>query len=310
MEIDYGVTKTGMLLRDYLQMMKDEGLGSIPRHGAEYLDDRVRKELIPKQIARRAMGGNHYHRSRTGHSHDFDNDVRARGRARRLGAPHSSCCAAIQKRTGGFNRICPAGIHSRKDAPLPPWWEQGPEQNAKNICACTRCTCVASRGNKNLQVSWVKLGFETSLACLQAGATISAARSWKRAFQKLPAQLSENTFRRKNFVPGFARLDESQWNDGPRLTKFGAYLTSRNTMRWQRRLNFQCSSRKPSDLHGRRLLSDSHASPPLPVKDLHNAKKRLTGVLTPEERFALAEVMLADTIRAVRGVRRADKILS
>jgi len=26
MEIDYGVTKTGMPLRDYLQMMKDEGL--------------------------------------------------------------------------------------------------------------------------------------------------------------------------------------------------------------------------------------------------------------------------------------------
>jgi len=46
----------------------------------------------------------------------------------------------------------------------------------------------------------------------------------------------------------------------------------------------------------------------LPVKDLRNAKKRLMGVLTPEERFALAEVMLADTIRAVRGVRRAEKI--
>jgi 2-phospho-L-lactate guanylyltransferase len=46
----------------------------------------------------------------------------------------------------------------------------------------------------------------------------------------------------------------------------------------------------------------------LPVKDLKNAKKRLMGVLTPEERFGLAEAMLADTIRAVRGVRRADKI--
>jgi 2-phospho-L-lactate/phosphoenolpyruvate guanylyltransferase len=46
----------------------------------------------------------------------------------------------------------------------------------------------------------------------------------------------------------------------------------------------------------------------LPVKDLKNAKKRLTGVLTPEERFGLAEAMLADTIRAVRGVRQADKI--
>ncbi len=46
----------------------------------------------------------------------------------------------------------------------------------------------------------------------------------------------------------------------------------------------------------------------LPVKDLNNAKKRLTGVLTPEERFALAGAMLADTIRAVRGVKRAEKI--
>ena len=46
----------------------------------------------------------------------------------------------------------------------------------------------------------------------------------------------------------------------------------------------------------------------LPVKDLNNAKKRLMGVLTPEERFALAGAMLADTIRAVRGVRYAEKV--
>jgi 2-phospho-L-lactate guanylyltransferase len=46
----------------------------------------------------------------------------------------------------------------------------------------------------------------------------------------------------------------------------------------------------------------------LPIKNLRNAKKRLIGVLTPEERFGLAQAMLADTIRAVQGVRRADKI--
>ena len=46
----------------------------------------------------------------------------------------------------------------------------------------------------------------------------------------------------------------------------------------------------------------------LPVKDLNNAKKRLIGVLTPEERLGLAGAMLADTIRAVRGVRCADRI--
>jgi 2-phospho-L-lactate guanylyltransferase len=46
----------------------------------------------------------------------------------------------------------------------------------------------------------------------------------------------------------------------------------------------------------------------LPVKDLNNAKQRLAGLLTPEERCGLAQAMLADTIRAVRGVRLAEKI--
>jgi len=46
----------------------------------------------------------------------------------------------------------------------------------------------------------------------------------------------------------------------------------------------------------------------LPVKDLTHAKKRLAGVLTPQERFGLAEAMLADTMRAVRGVQKTEKI--
>jgi 2-phospho-L-lactate guanylyltransferase len=46
----------------------------------------------------------------------------------------------------------------------------------------------------------------------------------------------------------------------------------------------------------------------LPVKDLNNAKKRLIGALTPEERFELAAAMLKDTIRVVQGVQCAEKI--
>src|SRR5467141_391625 len=46
----------------------------------------------------------------------------------------------------------------------------------------------------------------------------------------------------------------------------------------------------------------------LPIKDLRQAKQRLAPLLNPEERFALAQAMLADTIRAVRGVRRAGRI--
>jgi len=46
----------------------------------------------------------------------------------------------------------------------------------------------------------------------------------------------------------------------------------------------------------------------LPIKDLRNAKKRLITVLSPEERLNLAEAMLADTVRAVQGVSRAEKV--
>jgi 2-phospho-L-lactate/phosphoenolpyruvate guanylyltransferase len=46
----------------------------------------------------------------------------------------------------------------------------------------------------------------------------------------------------------------------------------------------------------------------LPIKDLRNAKQRLAAVLTPDERFALAQAMLADTLRAVSGVSRAERI--
>jgi 2-phospho-L-lactate guanylyltransferase len=46
----------------------------------------------------------------------------------------------------------------------------------------------------------------------------------------------------------------------------------------------------------------------LPIKDLQNAKQRLASVLSPNERFGLAQAMLADTVRALCGVQRAHKV--
>lgn len=46
----------------------------------------------------------------------------------------------------------------------------------------------------------------------------------------------------------------------------------------------------------------------LPIKDLRKAKQRLADVWEPEERFALATAMLADIVRALRGVREATEI--
>jgi len=46
----------------------------------------------------------------------------------------------------------------------------------------------------------------------------------------------------------------------------------------------------------------------LPVKDLRDAKQRLAGALAPAERTALAQAMLADTVRALQGVALARAI--
>ena len=46
----------------------------------------------------------------------------------------------------------------------------------------------------------------------------------------------------------------------------------------------------------------------LPVKDLRHAKQRLAPFLNAAERLGLVQAMLADTVRAIRGVRQAEKI--
>ena len=46
----------------------------------------------------------------------------------------------------------------------------------------------------------------------------------------------------------------------------------------------------------------------LPIKDLKNAKQRLAGLFSPEQRFGLAQAMLADTVNAIRDVQAGKKI--
>ena len=169
MEIDYGVNKTGMPLRDYLQMMKDEGLGSIPGTAAEILDDRVRQELSPNKLpaarwveiitAAHELGIPTTSTMMYGHVEQPADWVR-----------HIFLLRKIQKRTGGFTEFVPLGfIHQNTRL----YRHGGARPGAKRdehlrVHALSRV--LLHGAIKNLQVSWVKLGFETSLACLQAGA--------------------------------------------------------------------------------------------------------------------------------------------
>ena len=50
MEIVYGVELTGMTLRDYLMMLRDNGLDTLPGTAAEILDDSVRLVLSRNKL--------------------------------------------------------------------------------------------------------------------------------------------------------------------------------------------------------------------------------------------------------------------
>jgi FO synthase len=169
MEIDYGVMKTGMPLRDYLQMMKDEGLGSIPGTAAEILDDRVRQELSPNKLpaarwveiitAAHELGIPTTSTMMYGHVEEPADWVR-----------HMLLLRSIQKRTGGFTEFVPLGfIHENTRL----YRHGGARPGAKrdeHLRVHALARVLLHGAIKNLQVSWVKLGFETSLACLRAGA--------------------------------------------------------------------------------------------------------------------------------------------
>ncbi|HKD51471.1 MAG TPA: 5-amino-6-(D-ribitylamino)uracil--L-tyrosine 4-hydroxyphenyl transferase CofH [Candidatus Acidoferrum sp.] len=169
MEIDYGVLKTGMPLRDYLQMMKDEGLGSIPGTAAEILDDRIRQQLSPNKlpVARwveiictaHELGFPTTSTMMYGHVEEPADWVR-----------HILLLRSIQKRTGGFTEFVPLGfIHQNTRI-----YKQGGARPGamydEHLRVHALSRVLLHGAIRNIQVSWVKLGIETSLACLEAGA--------------------------------------------------------------------------------------------------------------------------------------------
>jgi 7,8-didemethyl-8-hydroxy-5-deazariboflavin synthase CofH subunit len=169
MEISYGVDKTGMPLRDYLRMMKDEGLGSIPGTAAEILDDRVRQQLSPNKLpvvrwveiitAAHELGIPTTSTMMYGHVEEPADWVR-----------HILLLKSIQKRTGGFTEFVPLGFIHEKTRLYKHGGARAGAGREEHLRVHALSRVLLHGAIKNLQVSWVKLGFDVSLACLNAGA--------------------------------------------------------------------------------------------------------------------------------------------
>jgi 7,8-didemethyl-8-hydroxy-5-deazariboflavin synthase CofH subunit len=169
MEISYGVEKTRLPLREYLLMLKEAGLNSIPGTAAEILDDSVRKSLSPNKLKVRQwvevirtahnLGIPSTSTMMYGHTELPEHWVR-----------HLLLLREIQKETRGFTEFVPLGfIHSQTRL-----FQTGGSRPGRSVhedlIVHALARVLLNGYIPNIQVSWVKLGFKESLACLETGA--------------------------------------------------------------------------------------------------------------------------------------------
>jgi len=169
MEIVYGVELTGMRLADYLAMLRDNGLDTLPGTAAEILDDKVREVLSRNKLSTQQW----QEVVRTAHSLGIrSTSTLMYGH---LETPEHwvnqlQLFREIQHETGGFTEFVPLGfVHSNTLLFHQGLVRPGPTlAEHLKIHALSRIMLAGSI--TNIQVSWVKLNRRLSQLCLHAGA--------------------------------------------------------------------------------------------------------------------------------------------
>jgi FO synthase len=150
-------------------MLRDAGLGTLPGTAAEILDDRIREHLCPDKvrtaqwaevmITAHELGLRSTATMMFGHIDDPAS-----------WANHIEVLRTIQRRTGGFTEFVPlpfihmgAPIYVRGHSRPGPTWDE--------VVLVHAVSRIAFDGLiDNVQASWVKLGLESGLTLLTAGA--------------------------------------------------------------------------------------------------------------------------------------------
>ena len=169
MEIVYGVELTGMPLADYLSMLRDNGLGTLPGTAAEILDDEIRHILSANKLSTaqwvEVIRTAHRCGIRTtstlmyGHTETPAHWVRQMRLLR-----------DIQSETGGFTEFVPLGFVHQNTL----LFHQGLARTGPTLAEHLKVHALArlllASSIDNIQVSWVKLNRRLSQLCLHAGA--------------------------------------------------------------------------------------------------------------------------------------------
>jgi 7,8-didemethyl-8-hydroxy-5-deazariboflavin synthase CofH subunit len=169
MEIVYGIELTGMPLEDYLRMLRENGLDTLPGTAAEILDDDVRAVLSRnklsteqwKQVIRTAhqCGIRSTSTLMYGHVESPEHWVN-----------QLLLFREIQRQTGGFTEFVPLGFVHQNTL----LFHQGIARPGPTLAEHLKIHALArvllAGSINNIQVSWVKLNRNLSQLCLHAGA--------------------------------------------------------------------------------------------------------------------------------------------
>jgi CofH subfamily radical SAM domain protein len=169
MEMVYGVELTGMPLRDYLTMLRDNGLDTLPGTAAEILDDEVRHVLSRnklstaqwKEVIRTAHSCGIPSTSTLmyGHMETPDHWVR-----------QLMLLREIQSETGGFTEFVPLGFVHQNTLLFAQGLARSGPTPAEHLKIHALARILLAGSIHNIQVSWVKLNRKLSQLCLHAGA--------------------------------------------------------------------------------------------------------------------------------------------
>jgi 7,8-didemethyl-8-hydroxy-5-deazariboflavin synthase CofH subunit len=169
MEIVYGMELTGMSARDYLLMLKDAGLGTLPGTAAEILDDQVRQVLSRNKLSTaqwvhvittaHGLGIRSTSTMMYGHRETPEHWVD------QLLLLHD-----IQQRAGGFTEFVPLGFVHQNTLLFQQGLARAGATVEEHLKVHALARIVLAGAIANIQVSWVKLNRELSQACFRAGA--------------------------------------------------------------------------------------------------------------------------------------------
>jgi 7,8-didemethyl-8-hydroxy-5-deazariboflavin synthase CofH subunit len=169
MEIVYGVELTGMPLEDYLLMLRDNGLDTLPGTAAEILDDEVRFVLSRNKLSTEQWT----QVIRTAHSCGIRSTstlMYGHVESPEHWVNQLLLFREIQQQTGGFTEFVPLGFVHQNTL----LFHQGIARSGPTLAEHLKIHALArvllAGAINNIQVSWVKLNRGLSQLCLHAGA--------------------------------------------------------------------------------------------------------------------------------------------